>query len=54
VRRASPRFALKSGGGTMDDMKPWTKPWIIHKAKVTVLVVIVFVMPVILFAISEG
>jgi hypothetical protein len=38
----------------MDDMKPWTRPWIIHKTKVAILVVIVFVMPVILFAISES
>jgi hypothetical protein len=35
-------------------MKPWSKAWIIHRAKVAVLVLIVFIMPVILFAISEG
>jgi hypothetical protein len=38
----------------MSDMKPWTKPWIVHRIKVAILVLIVFVMPVILFAMSEG
>lgn len=35
-------------------MKPWSKAWIIHRIKVAVLVLIVFIMPVILFAMSEG
>jgi hypothetical protein len=38
----------------MAELKPWSRAWIIHRAKVAILVVIVFVMPVILFAMSEG
>jgi hypothetical protein len=38
----------------MSEMKPWTKAWIIHRIKLAILVLIVFIMPVILFAISEG
>lgn len=38
----------------MRELKPWSRPWVIHRIKVAILVLIVFVMPVILFAISEG
>lgn len=38
----------------MGDMKPWSRPWVIHRIKIGILVLIVFIMPVILFAISDG
>jgi hypothetical protein len=38
----------------MAEMKPWSRAWIIHRIKVAILVVIVFILPIILFAISEG
>lgn len=38
----------------MREMTPWSRPWIIHRIKVGVLVLVVFIMPVILFAISDG
>jgi hypothetical protein len=38
----------------MSEMKRWSKAWVVHRIKVAILVLIVFVMPVILFAISEG
>ena len=38
----------------MRESKPWSRAWIVHRIKVALLVLIVFVMPVILFAISEG
>jgi hypothetical protein len=38
----------------MGELKPWSRAWIIHRIKVGLLVLIVFVMPVILFAMSEG
>jgi hypothetical protein len=38
----------------MGELKPWSRAWIVHKTKVAVLILIVFVLPVILFAISEG
>lgn len=38
----------------MREMTPWSRPWIIHRIKVAVLVLVVFIMPVILFAISDG
>lgn len=38
----------------MPEMRPWSRAWIIHRVKVAVLVLIVFIMPIILFAISEG
>ena len=39
---------------SMGEMKPWSRPWVIHRVKIALLVLIVFVMPVILFAISDG
>ena len=38
----------------MSEMERWSRPWIIHRVKVAILVLIVFIMPVILFAISDG
>ena len=38
----------------MHEFKPWSRAWIVHRIKVAILLLIVFVMPVILFAISEG
>lgn len=38
----------------MPEMKPWSRPWIMHRIKVALLILIVFIMPVVLFAISEG
>jgi hypothetical protein len=38
----------------MREMKPWSRPWVIHRIKVAILVLVVFIMPVILFAISDG
>lgn len=39
---------------SMPEMKPWSRPWIMHRIKVALLILIVFIMPVVLFAISEG
>jgi hypothetical protein len=38
----------------MPELERWSRGWIIHRIKVAILVLIVFIMPVILFAISEG
>lgn len=38
----------------MPDLKPWSRRWVIHRIKVAVLVLIVFIMPVVLFALSDG
>jgi len=38
----------------MVELKPWSRAWVIHRIKVAFLVLIVFVMPVILFALAEG
>jgi hypothetical protein len=38
----------------MPELEPWSRGWIIHKVKVAILVLIVFIMPIVLFAISEG
>jgi hypothetical protein len=56
-QRAAPSGRVAEPISVMSEtsqMKPWSKAWIIHRTKVAVLVLIVFIMPVILFAMSEG
>lgn len=38
----------------MVDLKPWSRAWVVHRFKLAVLIMIVFIMPVILFAIAGG